>query len=94
MERNELANSVLDDELTGTSTVATNVPNQYFATAFEFSCPLSESTYQTIKSNMTRAIAFNIDGNMNKYGWIRSITRNRAKGDSRFELISNLNNSN
>lgn len=68
-------------------------PKDYFVSRFEFNRPLSNDEYELLKADLSKSILFNTDGTNNITGWIRKIDRNLTTGETKLELVSNLNNS-
>jgi len=64
----------------------------YKIAKIEFEQPLSNEDYTTLKSDLTKSIQVNHDGQTNKVGWIRKSTRKLASGETSWELISDLKN--
>lgn len=64
----------------------------YNVNKLEFDKPLSKSEYDAIKIDMSKSIIVNHDGATNKTAWIRKSIRTLATGETKWELISNLNN--
>ena len=64
----------------------------YKIAKIEFEQPLSNDSYITLKSDLTKSIQVNHDGHTNKVGWIRKVTRKLASGETSWELISDLKN--
>lgn len=64
----------------------------YFASKLEFDRPLSNDEYEILKQDLSKSLIVNHDGVSNKTAWIRKTIRKLATGETKFELISNLNN--
>lgn len=67
--------------------------NEYLCNIVEFSYPIQDANYNTLKNNIFNSIQYNIDGTSNKKAWIKRVTRTLATSDTQWELISNINNS-
>jgi hypothetical protein len=68
-------------------------PKEYFVSKLEFNRPLSYEAYKTLKLDLSKSMIVNHDGQTNSTAWIRKIDRKLSTGETKFELISNLNNS-
>jgi hypothetical protein len=68
-------------------------PKDYFVSKLEFNRPLSYNEYKTLKLDLSKSMVVNHDGQTNSTAWIRKIDRKLSTGETKFELISNLNNS-
>ena len=66
----------------------------YKASKFEFEQPISSDKYDTMKLDLSQSIIFNNKPLDNKTGWIRKLTRKFSTGETKWELISNITNSN
>ena len=64
----------------------------YKIAKIEFDQPLSNDEYTLLKSDLTKSIEVNHDGQTNKVGWIRKSTRKLSTGETQWELISDLKN--
>lgn len=69
-------------------------PANYYVSRFNFDFDLSNESYEAIKLDLSGAININIDGISNSKCFIRKIDRKLSSGATKFELISNINNSN
>lgn len=69
------------------------VAEDYFVSKLEFDKPISDDQYDLIKADLSKSIIINHDGKSNKTTWIRKTSRKMSTGETKFELISNLNNS-
>ena len=67
-------------------------PKDYFVSKLEFNRPLSYEAYKTLKLDLSKSMIVNHDGQTNSTAWIRKIDRKLSTGETKFELISNLNN--
>lgn len=66
----------------------------YFVSRFEFQKALSFTDYSILKLDLSKAITINNGSQEDKTVWIRKSTRKLATGETTWELISNLDNSN
>jgi hypothetical protein len=66
--------------------------DEYKVSLAQFEAPMSNETYDTLKSDLTQGVRFNHDGISNKTGWLRKVVRNYKTGLTKFELISNKRN--
>lgn len=66
----------------------------YRTSKFEFERPISFDEYETLKSDLSKSVIFNHKPLTNKTGWLRKTTRKCASGETTWELISNITNSN
>lgn len=90
---NEFGSDVYYVDTSGTHLAQTNSGGAYYVNVFTFDSPISHQKYSTLKQNLTKYISFNDDATQQRKGWIRSINRRYFNGETKFELISNLNNS-
>lgn len=70
-----------------------NEPADYFISKYNFDYPLDKTSYDTIKTDLSQSIVINYSPTTNKTCWIRKIDRKLATGETKFELISSINNS-
>jgi len=82
-----------DATVTGGGIYEESEPNDYFVSKFEFTNPLNNQDYELMKDDLSKAMVINHDGVNNVTAWIRKIDRKLSTGETKFELISNLNNS-
>lgn len=64
----------------------------YNVERLEFDRPISYSDYKTMKLDLSKSLVVNHDGVENKTAWIRRSVRNYTTSETKFELISNINN--
>lgn len=69
-------------------------PSDYFVSRFEFQKALSFSDYSTLKLDLSKSIIINNGSQENKTVWMRKSIRKVATGETTWELISNIDNSN
>lgn len=97
VDMNLVAGSLVFFQATSTPTYTGEIvqteSNDYLCNIVEFSYPISDTNYNTLKTNIFNSIQFNIDGVSNKKAWIKRLTRTLATSDTQWELISNVNNS-
>lgn len=68
--------------------------DEYFVTKLEFDRPIADDSYDAIKQDLTKGLIVNHDGVQDKRAWIRKSVRVLSTGETKVELISNLNSSN
>lgn len=67
--------------------------SSYFVSRFEFEKSLSYIDYTSLKLDLSKSIIIN-NGEQSKVAWIRKSIRKLATGETTWELISNIDNSN
>lgn len=82
-----------DTTVTGGGIYEETEPKDYFVSKFEFEKPLSYEDYKAVKLDLSKSMVINHDGITNVTAWIRKVDRKLSTGETKFELISNLNNS-
>jgi len=86
------------DRLTTTVTpdgggiVVESTGGDYYSSLLNFSYPINNTDWKTLKTQSLNSFNANIDGVSNKVGWINRIERVIETGMSEIELTSNLNN--
>lgn len=65
----------------------------YLCNIVNFSWAIPQTLFETLKSNISNSILYNIDGKSNKKAWIKRVTRTTATSETEWELISDINNS-
>lgn len=84
-----LTTSVTPD---GGGIIVEDTGDDYYSSLLNFTYPINNTDWQTMKTQMLNSFNVNIDGVSNKVGWINKIERNIETGMAEVELTSNLNN--
>lgn len=67
-------------------------PNDYPVITYEFDYPIEKSQFDAIVSNPLGKIAFNMDGQAFRFGWIKELTYNHIKKTASMKLFARQNN--
>jgi hypothetical protein len=64
----------------------------YLTSNYEFEQPISHDKYLTLKTDFSNSLVFNYMPLTDKTGWIRKMIRKFSTGDTKWLLITNINN--
>jgi len=81
------------ESINGGGVYQSEVPGDYFVSKFEFAAPISNDEYVTMKADLSKAVVINNDGQTNRTTWIRKLVRKLATSETKWEMISSINNS-
>lgn len=72
--------------------VSNSTPLSYNANILNFEYPLDQSNYDLLKADPKKSILFNMGDPITRKGWIRKAIRTLSTGETKWELISNITN--